>query len=277
MKNNTTMQRKISGFTLIELLVVIAIIAILAAILFPVFARARENARRSSCLSNLKQIGLGVMQYSQDYDEFLPSGTVGGTYQAGRGWSGQILPYVKSQQVFVCPNEQGRPGVAVTPGEAYYSYAYNHGLLREENGSAYDNFSSLKNLAAYNATAMTVMLHEAGGPDYVLEEGENRSVISNAREVNSSGQGVPQGTVMYPQSSWMFQQSPQSSFRHMEGSNFLCADGHAKWYKPERVSYGYRSVSSTSGESYNGGTQSRRAQGTEYSGADQKAITFSYR
>src|SRR5689334_5202516 len=70
------------GFTLIELLVVIAIIAILAAILFPVFARARENARRASCQSNLKQIGLGIMMYTQDYDETFPRSAIGGfTYQ----------------------------------------------------------------------------------------------------------------------------------------------------------------------------------------------------
>ena len=92
---------KFQAFTLIELLVVIAIIAILAAILFPVFARARENARRSSCLSNLKQIGLGVMQYTQDYDEKYPC-----RYMASEtfSWRRNIFPYVKSTQVFACPS-----------------------------------------------------------------------------------------------------------------------------------------------------------------------------
>jgi prepilin-type N-terminal cleavage/methylation domain-containing protein/prepilin-type processing-associated H-X9-DG protein len=90
---------KKSGFTLIELLVVIAIIAILASILFPVFGRARENARRSSCQSNLKQIGLGVMQYSQDYDERMPSGRM-----AGNNWVVNLQPYIKSYQVFQCPS-----------------------------------------------------------------------------------------------------------------------------------------------------------------------------
>src|SRR3954462_467000 len=90
--------RSAQGFTLIELLVVIAIIAILAAILFPVFARARENARRTSCLSNLKQIGLGIMQYTQDFDETLPvyDYPPNGTH----GWSNAIEPYLKSAQIF---------------------------------------------------------------------------------------------------------------------------------------------------------------------------------
>ena len=91
------------AFTLIELLVVIAIIAILAAILFPVFARARENARRASCQSNLKQIGLGVLQYTQDYDEkMVPAQvTVNGNNIT---WRGMIYPYVKSVQLFKCPS-----------------------------------------------------------------------------------------------------------------------------------------------------------------------------
>src|SRR5437763_14058162 len=93
--------RRSQGFTLIELLVVIAIIAILAAILFPVFGRARENARRSSCQSNLKQLGLGFLQYIQDNDELYPKSTG----DAGQGWGGRIFPYVKNTQVFKCPSD----------------------------------------------------------------------------------------------------------------------------------------------------------------------------
>jgi prepilin-type N-terminal cleavage/methylation domain-containing protein/prepilin-type processing-associated H-X9-DG protein len=88
-----------SAFTLIELLVVIAIIAILASILFPVFGRARENARRASCQSNLKQIGLGLMQYAQDFDGWTP-----GSIVANRAWPSVIYPYVKSGQLFACPS-----------------------------------------------------------------------------------------------------------------------------------------------------------------------------
>ncbi len=100
------------GFTLIELLVVIAIIAILAAILFPVFARAREKARQTSCLSNTKQLGLGFMQYVQDYDEVLPlwRNTMGTSGVGGddRYWYQVIDPYVKNSQVFRCPSRPDR-------------------------------------------------------------------------------------------------------------------------------------------------------------------------
>ena len=103
---------KKNGFTLIELLIVIAIIAILAAILFPVFARARENARRSSCQSNLKQIGLGLLQYVSDNDKTMPFVSVGQVARNGSDdvyegyvWKDAIYPYVKSEQLFNCPSQ----------------------------------------------------------------------------------------------------------------------------------------------------------------------------
>ena len=93
------------GFTLIEILTVIAIISILATILFPVFGRARENARRSSCQSNLKQIGLGLLQYSGDYDEKLVRAHFAAkTYK----WMDAASPYIKSEQVFNCRNRDAK-------------------------------------------------------------------------------------------------------------------------------------------------------------------------
>jgi prepilin-type N-terminal cleavage/methylation domain-containing protein/prepilin-type processing-associated H-X9-DG protein len=103
--------KKQMGFTLIELLVVVAIISILAAILFPVFARARENARRASCASNMKQIGLAMMQYSQDYDEKVLASALSyyhvrpdGTASTTALWPDLVQPYIKSIQVFNCPS-----------------------------------------------------------------------------------------------------------------------------------------------------------------------------
>ena len=111
---------KIKAFTLIELLVVIAIIAILAAILFPVFARARENARRSSCQSNLKQIGLGIIQYTQDYDERFPMRIWGAPasvdLQEYNSWRRSIFPYVKSTQLFACPSNSNVQNANVPGG-----------------------------------------------------------------------------------------------------------------------------------------------------------------
>jgi len=119
------MQKKKSGFTLIELLVVIAIIAILAAILFPVFARARENARRSSCQSNEKNIALGFKQYIQDSDEVYPVVAAVGPALMAWGQAEPLGPYMKSTQVFICPSD------SVTTG----SYEYNNTLVVGKNES----------------------------------------------------------------------------------------------------------------------------------------------
>lgn len=141
-----------SGFTLIELLVVIAIIAILAAILFPVFAQAREKARQTTCISNEKEIGLGLLMYVQDYDEMFPVEREPNTYNPpgplGITWRTTIQPYIKNQQIFYCPDDASnvqwsegyldqqlyhcQPG---NPQGNHLSYTYNGYLFNNGNGT----------------------------------------------------------------------------------------------------------------------------------------------
>jgi prepilin-type N-terminal cleavage/methylation domain-containing protein/prepilin-type processing-associated H-X9-DG protein len=177
---------KTRGFTLIELLVVIAIIAILAAILFPVFAQARESARTSSCLSNSKQISLGILQYVQDYDEKFPqplndvpasdpqydkTDTGWGVWLVRhRGWEHKIQPYVKNTQVFLCPSSPGGPDHDIVNASnktdwriGATHYAMNKNLTGDPfygqpgNGSGFGP----QKLASLNWSAMTIMLSEA--------------------------------------------------------------------------------------------------------------------
>ena len=207
------------AFTLIELLVVIAIIAILAAMLFPTFARARENARRSSCSSNMRQINLGVMQYTQDYDERLPS-VLGGT--AGQatigGWiyyttfggtqagnfdptKGNLYPYVKSSQIFVCPSDTD----GQTTGN---SYAMNS-CITSSNAPG----GTSKSLAAFDETSKWMLMCE-----------------------ESATSGTADQTTGSTNDGFFYESGEDNlSFRHLDGSNISFMDGHVKWYRPGQV------------------------------------------
>lgn len=161
---------RLVGFTLIELLVVIAIIALLAAILFPVFARARENARKSSCQNNLKQIGIGVSMYGQDFDGIgPPSLTNDGPAGLLRMWPTLIMSYVKNQQVFVCPSTSITPKTGGWPG--YTGTVQYCGLMDTAQGVARTGDGSTKSVGLVN------------GLSY------GRNLIPNFVSTMSSGQG----------------------------------------------------------------------------------------
>lgn len=195
------------AFTLIELLVVIAIIAILAAILFPVFSRARENARRTSCLSNIKNMGLAVMQYVQDYDERLPMRTTCGpvTLETGKPstnssgctdgqylhlWQHTVYPYVKSPQAYLCPSSDRN-------WDGSYTGAMPFG---------YNDFLNGKHIAEILTPATTIVLGD-------------------------TDQSIPNGYRMRPDPNGANWSPPDA--RHLETFNMVYADGHAK---PQKLS-----------------------------------------
>lgn len=230
-----------NGFTLIELLVVIAIIAILAAILFPVFARARENARRASCQSNLKQIALGVFQYTQDYDEKFPIYNTGIAYNVANpqpyAWPDIIQPYLKSTQLYQCPSESTPPGSNPTVS-GYTKYAINlylvYGLI-DADGTGVGS-SGAKSLSVLTQPSLTVMML-----DYQASTG------TSAHSVGCSGTTRPctAGLAQYPTG---------IALRHLDGMNYSFADGHVKWYKSQNATtsasvYNSYTPSTTSGNS----------------------------
>lgn len=276
------------------MLVVIAIIAILAAILFPVFAKVREKARQTSCLSNEKQLGLGLIQYQQDYDENFP--IVADIW--GEGWAGRIYPYVKSTGVFACPDDPTAPAAS----DLYrVSYALNGNLAGVDPAGTtyYDSGNQYPNLASDDAPASTVMLFEIQG-----QKGGDGTVngfgvqLLNPLEADSSTgtgsiSGGCSGSVLngnncaavyatgdignYPLTNYV----ATTTGVHTGGSNFLEVDGHAKWVIPGQVSGGISASSPTSVEVHNVTKDAGFAAGTTSmtqaasNGGTTVALTFS--
>ncbi|MFO7948483.1 MAG: prepilin-type N-terminal cleavage/methylation domain-containing protein [Armatimonadota bacterium] len=203
------------GFTLIELLVVIAIIAILAAILFPVFARAREKARQSSCLSNVKQLALGFDMYVQDYDETAPfardhSMTGSQYYLSCRSWMDQVEPYVKNKQIFVCPTMK-----QYTNGKKY-GYSFNAGMGYDP---GYDRTGPLYeglDIAGVIYPSRTPWLADAMYTPWNYPGNLNLLYYALAHRADLEDKHL-----------W-----PEA---HNGGRNVAFVDGHAKWYKYDQM------------------------------------------
>ncbi len=196
-----------SGFTLIELLVVIAIIALLAAILFPVFSRARENARKSSCANNLKQIGLGIYQYLQDYDEYYmpPQPLTASTPGAGATFMTLAMPYVKNPQVFVCPSGSRTPATAAMgDGKDYFWRAPAPPWRSASEGGYGVNINVIG--------TFTPAFH-----------------MSDATQPTTTALAFDCG--WYSGSSPLFDVNVYGAARHLDGINYAYMDGHVKWLK----------------------------------------------
>lgn len=262
--------RSTHGFTLIELLVVIAIIAILAAILFPVFAQARERARAVSCLSNVKQIGTGLYMYVQDYDETMPSAfitipPINGGNQPEIPYDMQILPYIKNVQVFACNSDSTRlqtdPNLAIWDGKyrklpyLRRSYGYVGSLNTQERANAggaqpdpntgMSQWGNGNSLAAIDAPAETIALTESWG---LNENGENEtfvvgspwgSLFTNCDAWKLAGRKKPAaGPIDNPPPGCDERFNHPRVFPmkgHFDQGNFVFADGHAKQMRYAQV------------------------------------------
>ena len=251
------------GFTLVELLLIIALVAMIAAILAPVFQPS--PAHRSSCISNVKQCTLGVLQYYQDYDECAPSGVIipagqvcAGIRIPGRGWAGEVYPYLKNTQVYKCPDDPTRSDATKTPPWTAISYGMNRNVAN-------------KKAAGLVNSAFTVLLFEVTqnqadvtGYTPTTESRDWRSIASNGGDGGGAGYidfCVPAGEVAkydtgvmgVPQrfeqvGSWV---KNRNAGRH-EGAIFGFCDGHVKLLFPSRVSTGHDNSNSVCAQDYGG-------------------------
>jgi prepilin-type N-terminal cleavage/methylation domain-containing protein len=293
MLSSSSRRGPIRAFTLIELLVVIAIIAILAAILFPVFQKVRENARRTACLSNEKQLGLGFIQYTQDADEQLPYCF----YGAPQGWAGHLYPYVKSTGVFKCPDDSTNTYVSAGNNPAVpVSYAMNQDLTPNSGDDAQHRSPSYS-LAHFTAPASIVLLYEvSGAPVDVTTNDEStsnfnskppsgfESVSGNGDNAVSGHWGAGSGAgdggspgITVPLGIGLSQRGPTEVYliapaRHVAGANYILCDGHAKYFTPPSVSTGYGACASTDLQN---ACYSSEAAGVDTMGQNGFAVTFS--
>jgi prepilin-type N-terminal cleavage/methylation domain-containing protein/prepilin-type processing-associated H-X9-DG protein len=235
-----------AAFTLIELLVVIAIIAILAAILFPVFAQAREKARQTACLSNGKQLALGITMYAQDYDETLPQGGYTPVSGSSGRWFRDIFPYVKSLQVYNCPSKNEGRVSSAEPGFLIQTESNGSGLpLTTGIAGGYGCNVNIMNyntrtanpvgraLSEIDNTAGTFVLCDAAQLDSSRTDNTNAEQWEKAQASGTYWNAWPpsgftgDGTKNYTRTGGDYYRRPV--VRHNGGLTVVYADGHAKW------------------------------------------------